>query len=156
MKRISPSDIEYFDMDKKRFLLYDVERKCRIAKKYTIVSLIFYFILAGTLGWSSGFSLMLGKEDGQNIIFTPIAKILFLMLFSVLLGSYFRYPFVIASIFMQMLCISIIFPLCRKLCIVNIISIILYLRVLFNIPVYNALAEQEGFPHFLDNQQQGR
>ncbi len=157
MKVIPPQYIEYLNFEDKRNLMFEIKRTSNIAKKYSTWCIIFYFVLTGIFGWASGLGTI-GSLGGDNFIglFINLLLVSVLLIVSTLMGAYMEFRFIIGAIILQTICLALISKYCPPFCIANGVAIILYIRILRCMPMYHALEEQEGFPHFLDNQQMGR
>ena len=157
MKAIPPQYIEYLNFEDKRNLLFEINRINNNTKKYSTWCIASYFVLTGIFGWASGLGTI-GRLGGDNFIglFINLLLVSVLLIVSTLMGAYMEFRFIIGAIILQTICLALISKYCPPFCIANGVAIVLYLRILRCMPMYHALAEQEGFPHFLDNQQQCR
>lgn len=157
MKVIPPQYIEYLNFEDKRNLLFEINRRSNIAKKYSTWCVIFYFVLTGIFGWTSGLGT-LGHWGGDNFtqLFIALFVVSVLMIVSTLIGAYMEFRYIVGAIVIQTICLALILRYCPPFCIANLVAIFLYIRILRCLPMYQALAEQEGFPYFLDLKQQGK
>ena len=157
MKVIPPQYIEYLNFEDKRNLMFEIKRTSNIAKKYSTWCVIFYFAFTGFFGWTFAVGI-LGFWGGDNFAdrFIALFVITVLLIVSTLMGDYMEFRYIVGAIVIQTICMALTSSHCRPFCIANVVAIILYIRILRCLPMYQALEEQEGFPYFLDNQQMGR
>lgn len=150
MKRFPLYLIPCLDWETKRFMMNEINRKSLKVKKISTVCFMAYYILTGIMGWATVIGTGYIGGDSLSSLFIKLFTASILMTVSTLMGSYMHFKYLLGAILIQTICIAVIPPFC----IVNIILIILYFRIIRLMPTYHALELQEGFPHFLEYKQE--
>lgn len=148
---VKPGEVLYLSMNEKRYLFFHLNKLLICSKRINIANIIIYFVTLGILGWTAFFSIASNGDDRPIDFYTYILKIFLLSVACFFLCSQYKLSHLIIAIVFQLYIFACLNGIVTFLCIFPIMIIFMCLVLIRNIPLYQALEKEEGYPYFLEN-----
>ncbi len=148
---VKPDEVPCLLINEKRSLLFDLNKLLIWSKRINIASIIIHFVTLGILGWTAFISIAFNGDDRPIDFYTYIFKILLLSVACFFLCSQYKLFNLILAIVFQLYIFACLNGIVTFLCIFPIMIIFMCLVLIRNIPLYQALEKEEGYPYFLEN-----